>query len=132
MTINTQNKTDLRSISDGPIKVTVEKLRKVNMTLFEAGLYEDLDLQSFTNCETQMTGYAEWSSDTQPKLSIGIDWAFLNGKYQIDGNPFANFIIQSSEGIDLPKDESLLQTKHFLNERCWYKSLIEKLDNTYS
>lgn len=116
--------------SDGVIHLTLAQLEVMVFEVLDAQLNADYT-QNKINTITELSGYLELVTSTSPKLSIGLDWSFVNGDYVIVGDPFVNFIVCDETGCHLNIQEVYRCVKSHLSMSNWSELLSESLQDTY-
>ncbi|MFS1436206.1 DUF4902 domain-containing protein [Vibrio lentus] len=116
--------------SDGVIHLTLTQLEVMVFEVLDAQLNADYT-QNKLNTITELSGYLELVTSTSPKLSIGLDWSFVNGDYVIVGDPFVNFIICDESGCHMNTQEVYQCVKSHLFMNNWSALLSESLKGTY-
>ena len=116
----------LSRVEDNIFRLECSAFERSSLTLLDAGLYDDpTSLQS--GSVAPLNGYAEWVSDTKPAISVGFDWSFRGGQLIFEGEPFANFILQTSYGDDLSNEANFAQIKASLESLNWQKTVLSYL-----
>ncbi len=115
---------------DGAIRLTRQQLFDTPIRIHDAALVNDHETQK-TDTITELAGYVEWVSDTQPALSIGWDWSIVHGQYTLQGEPYVNFIIQSQDGKDFDSVACITNVTEFISQQKWRNALIQFLNDSH-
>lgn len=115
---------------DGILRLLEEQPRIANFDVFEVGINDDSTL-CHTNSASNLSGYLEFVTHSQPQLSVSIDWEFIYGKYEIVGRPFCNFKTVNQQGIDHSEARQAQVVIGALESQNWRGSLIQSLNKTY-
>ncbi len=85
---------------------------------------------------TDIQGYSEWVSVTQPVISISWDWQihYRQGEkdYSMLGQPFSNLLLQDPHQQDLSYTENLSVLATWLDTLNWKKKLFHYIQLKYS
>jgi hypothetical protein len=110
--------------ADGYIRLNLQQLTQVQLHHLHSSLYTEHNPDQA--CATSMTdieGYTEWVSQSQPCISIGWDWQvqYRTGAthYSMVGKPFTNLLLQNNQQQDFSTDESLSIQAIWLNTLNW-------------
>ncbi|EGU29211.1 hypothetical protein VII00023_10714 [Vibrio ichthyoenteri ATCC 700023] len=120
----------LSRVEDNILRLDRSTFARVSFILLDAGLYADPS-PVVSGSVARLQGYAEWVSNTQPAISVGFDWTFRFGELDFDGEPFANFVLQSMQGEDLSNEESFAQIKASLESIAWQSRVLSYLAQEY-
>ncbi len=131
-----ETKSSLKVSEDGLVRISFDTFNSLSIL----HLYSELDISnidSVQDCESQLSGFTEWVSNTMPILSISWDWKFDTQKtpprYVIEGQPYSNIMFIDDElNRDEGSDKTLKLLYHYIEKLNWQTSVINNLNKKYS
>ncbi|WP_262964619.1 DUF4902 domain-containing protein [Methylobacter psychrophilus] len=123
--------------TDGYIRLTLAQLTCLQLHHLHSNLYTEhiLNVCSATSL-TEIKGYTEWVSQSQPSISVGWDWLvdYRIGAtdYSMDGQPFSNILLRNNQQHDLSEEESLTIIGLWLNTLNWQEEIFNYIQSKYS
>ena len=123
--------------SDGYIRLSLQQLPHVQLHHLHSSLYtERSPEQSRATSLTDIQGYTEWVTQSQPSISIGWDWQvhYRTGatNYSMVGQPFSNLLLQNNQQQDFSLNESLSMLTIWLNTLNWQEKISHYIQSKYA
>lgn len=123
--------------ADGYIRLTLKQLAHLQLHHLYSNLYTEYTLnEPSTTSLTDIEGYTEWVSHTQPSISVGWDWQvdYQIGAtdYSMVGQPFSNILLQNNQQLDFSEEESLTILGLWLNTLNWQEEIFNYIQSKYS
>lgn len=126
---------------DGLIHLTRAELHSIPLHHLLSGLDEHSPPSSHTAASpTQITGYTEWVSHTQPTLSLGWDWQLGDGTHpqritRISPVHSNIIMLDDTAHTDTLSDSSPLQSEAWLAEHieaiAWQTTVLQFITQRY-
>lgn len=111
--------------SDGLLRLRQQDLSEITLFHLISGIDDEIHDDAAPRCgaSTTLSGYTEWSSEQEPRLSLGWDWQLGTGsaspKVVRLGLPRTNVLVLGQERAPLPWDESLQVLATFIDAMDW-------------
>lgn len=124
--------------SDGLLSLRQQDLSEITLFHIISGIDDEIHDEVAPRCGTGTTlsGYTEWSSEQEPRLSLGWDWQLRAGaaspKVVRLGLPRTNVLVLSQEQAPLPWDESLQVLATFIDAMDWNTSAFKAVCERYA
>jgi len=122
--------------ADGYIRLTAAEFRTMNFSHLISGLDEDgPPFPEESAASTAISGYTEWLSDGEPKLSVGWDWVMdvSAGKVRFNrvGEPRSNCMLIDAEQRDLGYVASNVALGHLVDALPWQEEVERQIAVRY-
>ncbi len=111
--------------SDGLLRLRQQDLSGITLVHLISGIDDEPVEREAPACGagTTLSGYTEWMSTQEPRLSLGWDWQFephpSSQRVVRLGLPRTNALMLSGERVPLPWDESLQMLASFIDTIDW-------------
>jgi len=82
---------------------------------------------------TEIDGYTEWVSLTNPQLTVGWDWelSYLTKLPSSTSKPFSNIMLVDNLGIDLGQKKTLEQLSKWIETLNWQSETAINVNQKY-
>lgn len=114
--------------NQGLVRLTFEALTTIPLSHLISGLDTDC-AESVCGRPTEITGFTEWTTQTNPAITIGWDWKieFKDGhsRYERLGHPRSNLMLIDDQGQDHGWDKNLVQISQFVDSVPWSATVDE-------
>lgn len=121
--------------NDGFIRLTLQQLVNLQLHHLHSSLYAQ-DIATPSNSPTDIQGYTEWISETQPIISVGWDWQVQyragSTEYSMMGLPFSNLLLQNNQQQDFGMEESISMLAIWINTLNWQTKLFQYIQSKYA
>lgn len=123
---------------DSYIRLTFEELRQISLVHLISGIDEDTPvlLQKGVSF-SEITGYTEWVSNTEPAISIGWDWIIQtlqakNFHYKRVSEPRSNLMLIDAQQCDLGSVKTAILIEIILDEMNWQSVVQQYISTQYA
>lgn len=123
---------------DSYIRLTFEELRRISLVHLISGIDEDTPvlLQKGVSF-SEITGYTEWVSNTEPAISIGWDWIIQtlqakNFYYRRVSEPRSNLMLIDAQQRDLGPVKTAILIEIILDEMNWQSVVQQYISTQYA
>jgi len=123
---------------DGLLRLRQQDLGKLTLVHLISGIDDDFADQAATQCgaSTTLSGYTEWISTQEPKLTLGWDWQLetrpASPRVVRQGLPRTNVLVVNGEQNPLPWDESLEVLASFIDNFDWHTPAFDAVCKRYT
>lgn len=119
--------------SQGLIRLTYEALSAMPLNHLVSGVDTD-GCADACGRPTELTGFTEWVTPTDPAITIGWDWKieYKDGesRYERLGQPRTNVMLVNGQGQDHGWDRNLDHLSQFLDTVPWPTTVDEAIKST--
>jgi hypothetical protein len=120
---------------DGFIRLTLDAVLSVPFKHLVSGLDDDPDASPCGTCTT-ISGYTEWVSDSQPKITVGWDWVLdpADGalRWRRVGLPRSNLLLVDTARNDYAWDRNLVVLATVVDAIPWQDHARSFIDERYA
>lgn len=128
----------LKVAADGYIRLTFDEFRRIELVHLISGLDEDeRPLLREAAVATDITGYTEWVSATEPVISIGWDWMIRISRdrrsfYDRIAEPRGNVMLVDIHGQDFGPGKSATLIETVIDDMPWQDVVQTFINSRYA
>lgn len=126
-------------LNDGLLRLRRIDLEEIQLTHLISGLDDDAEPEPATplcGSSASFCGYTEWTSEKEPRLTIGWDWHLDEASATKNvvrlGLPRTNVLVVDGEAAPLPWNESLHVLATFIDTLDWNTSAFQAVCQRYA
>lgn len=125
---------DLSLSADGYVRLSWSELQQISMQHLCSGLDEAHASVSHEGaCVTEISGYTEWVSLTNPVLSVGWGWRIgLINQVVMQGLSYSNIMLFDQHNQDYGSDKSQRLLAEWILTLDWQEKTKSAINQVYS
>jgi hypothetical protein len=122
--------------NDGYIRLPFTKLRAIPIFHLASGLEENYPTIILGGAiETEIVGYTEWISNTNPPITIGWDWQMGVVNHGVllrrISEPRSNIMLQDLIQKDLGPRKTIMQLEELIDTLDWRSTVQSQIETRY-